>query len=99
MQGSAFVHGDVIRFIAFNFILRFFFTRMNRIALESHVRRNDPKDPSAHWAGFGIPTHMVADVKAFRTHIATETSQTIVGKIEASLGLPKKVESRKPRRV
>ena len=58
------MHGDVIGFIAFNFILWFIVTRMNGIALELNLRRNDPNDPTTDWASFRLPTDMVADVKA-----------------------------------
>jgi hypothetical protein len=59
------VHSDVICFIAVNFVLWFIFTRMNGVALELNLRCHDPNDPSADEASFRIPTHVVADLKAF----------------------------------
>ena len=37
LQGRSFMHGDMVRFIAFDFILRLVFTGVMRVALVIHV--------------------------------------------------------------
>jgi hypothetical protein len=60
------MHRDMVRLVAFNFILRFIRIGMMRVSLVVDVLCMDLNDPAADSSGLGIPAHAVADFEAFR---------------------------------
>ena len=57
------MHGDVVRSIALDFVLRIVWAGMMRIAFVIHVVGMNPDNPAADMSGFGIPCNMVSDFK------------------------------------
>lgn len=64
------MHGDVIGFVAFDFILRFVWTGVAGVALVIRVSSMDLSDRAADVAGFRIPRNVIADFKTF-AHLRT----------------------------
>jgi hypothetical protein len=60
-QRPAFVHGDVIRLVAFDFVLRIILARVMDITFVFDVLGVHPHDFASNPAGFRIPAHMGAD--------------------------------------
>lgn len=67
VQRRAFVHGDVLGFIAFDCILRVGHRRMVRVTLVLEVLGVDSGNRAAYRAGLRVPAHMVANLE-FRGH-------------------------------
>jgi hypothetical protein len=59
-QHPAFVQGDVIGFVAFDFVLRLIFARMMDVAFVVHIFGVDPHDFAADAASFRTPTNVIA---------------------------------------
>jgi hypothetical protein len=60
------MHGDVVRFIAFDLILRFIRAGVVRVSLVVDVVCMDLDNPAADMSRLGIPGNMIADFEAFR---------------------------------
>ena len=58
------MHGDMVRFIAFNFTLRLVLTGVMRVPLVIHVSLMDFDNPAADMSGLGIPGNVIADFEA-----------------------------------
>ena len=65
------MHGDMLGFIAFDFILRLVRTGVMRVPLVIHVSRMDPDDPAADMPGLGIPRDVITGFEAFSHVILT----------------------------
>lgn len=65
-QCFALVHGDVIRVIALDLVLRIILARMMDVAFVVHVRRIHPYDMAADPASFGVPGYVIADFECLR---------------------------------
>jgi hypothetical protein len=63
------VHRDMIGPVAFDLILRFFLTGMNRITFERDRGGYDFGDPAAYTPGFRVPTHVIASLETFPRHL------------------------------
>jgi hypothetical protein len=63
------VHGDVIRLIALDFILRLIPAGVARVALVVRIFGMDFDNPAADVSGFGIPDDVIALFEAF-CHLA-----------------------------
>src|SRR5581483_11536262 len=68
-QGRAFMHGDVIGLVAFDFILRLIPAGMTRMALVVGIFGMDLDNPAADVPGLGIPRDVIALFEAF-CHLA-----------------------------
>lgn len=67
------MHGDMIRFIALDFILRIVATGVMRVSLVIHILRMDLDNPAADQPGLGIPGNMIAGFESF-CHIIPESA-------------------------
>jgi hypothetical protein len=65
LQNRPFMHGDMLRLIAFNFVLWLIFGGMMDVPLVIHILRMDPDDPAADPPGLGIPAHVIAAFESF----------------------------------
>ena len=63
------MHGDMVGFIALDFILRFLRIGVMGVSFVAHVSRMHLDNPAADASGLGIPADVVADFKAFRHFI------------------------------
>ena len=59
------MHGDMIRFIAFDFVLRLIGIGMMAVSFVVDVVRVNPDNPAADAPGLGIPGDVVADFETF----------------------------------
>ena len=59
------MHGDMVRFIAFDLVLWLVLAGMVRVPLVIHVRRMDLDNPAADVSGLGIPGDVIADFEVF----------------------------------
>jgi hypothetical protein len=75
LQGRPFMHGNVVRLIAFDFVLRLVLGGMMRVALVIDILRMDLDDPAADVSRLGIPGHAIADFEAF-PHGLTEKTRS-----------------------
>jgi len=60
------MHRDMVRLIAFDFILRLIRVGVMRVSFVVDVLCMDLNNPAADTSGLGIPGHVVADFEAFR---------------------------------
>jgi hypothetical protein len=66
------MHRDMVRLVAFDFILRFIRVGMMRVSLVVDVLCMDLNNPAVGTSGLGIPAHVVADFEAFRHFILSD---------------------------
>jgi hypothetical protein len=59
------MHGDMIRLVAFDFILRLIFSGMMSVALVIRVLRMDLDNPAADVPGLGVPSDVIALFETF----------------------------------
>ena len=59
------MHGDMIRFIAFDFVLRLIGIGMMAVSFVVDVVRVNPDNPASDAPGLGIPGHVIADFETF----------------------------------
>ena len=59
------MHGDMIRFIAFDFVLRLIGIGMMAVSFVVDVVRVNPDNPAADAPGLGIPAHVIAHFEFF----------------------------------
>jgi hypothetical protein len=59
------MHGDVIRLVALDFILRLILGGVTGVALVIRIPRMDLDDPASDVPGFGIPGDVIALFEAF----------------------------------
>ena len=62
------MHSDMIRLVAFDFILRLIFSGMMSVALVIRVSRMGLDNPAADVPGLGIPSDVIALFETF-SHI------------------------------
>ncbi len=90
-QGSALVQGDMIGFVAFNLVLWIVCARVMDIAFVVHIPRVHAHDTAADPAGFGIPTHVIANFEYLRHDESPKTYEArlacIVGRTTTSSAL------------
>jgi hypothetical protein len=65
-QGSPFVQGDMIRFVAFDLVLRIVRARVVDIAFVVNIPGVHAHDTTTDPAGFGIPADVVTDLEYLR---------------------------------
>ena len=65
IQHRAFVHRDVVRLIALDFILRFILAGAVHMSFVIYVFDVDPDNLAAHISCFRIPGHMIANREPF----------------------------------
>jgi hypothetical protein len=63
------MHGDMVRFIALDFILRLIGIGAMRVSFVVDVSCMHLDNPAADASGLGIPGDVVADFEAFRHYI------------------------------
>ena len=66
LEGRSFMHGDMVGFIALDFILRLIRTGVMSVSFVADIPRMHLDNLAADASGFGIPAHVVADFEAFR---------------------------------
>ena len=66
IQGRAFVHRDVVRLIALDFILRFILAGAAHMPFVIDVLEVDPDNLAAHISCFRIPGHVIANRELMR---------------------------------
>ena len=59
------MHGDMIRLVAFDFILRLIFSGMMSMTLVIRVLRMDLDNPAADVPGLGVPSDVIALFEPF----------------------------------
>jgi hypothetical protein len=59
------MHGDMIRLVAFDFILRLIFSGMMSVALVIRVLRMDLDNPATDVTGLGVPSDVIALFETF----------------------------------
>jgi hypothetical protein len=68
------MHSDMIRLVAFDFILRLIFSGMMSVALVIRVSRMDFDNPAADVPGLGIPSDVIALFETF-SHLILANAQ------------------------
>jgi hypothetical protein len=63
------MHGDMVRFIAFDFILRLIGVSVMRVSFVVDVLSMHFDNPAADTSGLGVPDDVIADLEAFRHFI------------------------------
>jgi hypothetical protein len=69
-QGSTLVQSDMIGFVAFYLVLRIILARVMDVALVVYIHRVHAYDETTDPTGFGIPTHMIADLECPGHHFS-----------------------------
>ena len=64
-QSRSLMHGDVVRFVAFDFILRILWAGVMCVAFIINGFGVDLDNPAADPTGFGIPSDVIADFELF----------------------------------
>lgn len=64
-EGGAFVSRDVVRLVAFDFILRIVRRGVMRVAFVEKILGVDGDDLSRHPTGLGIPAYVIPDFEFF----------------------------------
>jgi hypothetical protein len=59
------MHRDMVRLIAFDFILRLIRVGVMRVSFVVDVVCVNPDNPAADTSGLGIPGHVIADLETF----------------------------------
>src|SRR6516164_4786723 len=75
---AALVHGDVIGFVALDFVLRVVFRGVPQIALMGKIPPVHLDDFAAHARGFRVPADVAADSEFF-SHCRTRLCRLFVG--------------------
>jgi hypothetical protein len=70
-QRAAFVSGDVIAFIAFDFILGFIARGVMRVTFIVEVPDMNGDDLSRDMTGLGVPSHMIADLESLGHRVSS----------------------------
>jgi hypothetical protein len=65
-ESAAFVGRDVVGLVTFDFVLRVIFRAVMDVTLVVEIAGVDGDNSSRNAAGLGIPTDVIADLKAFR---------------------------------
>jgi hypothetical protein len=76
------VHGDVIRFIAFDFILGFILTGVMRVPLVIDTLYMDLDNLATDISGLGIPANLIANFEAFSHLVSLAQRQDDPGSTE-----------------
>jgi hypothetical protein len=68
------MHSDMIRLVAFDFILRLIFSGMMSVALVIRILRMDPDNPATDVTGLGIPSDVITLFEMF-SHLILANAQ------------------------
>ena len=66
LQGRSFMHGDMLSFIAFDFILWLIRIGVMHVSFVIHVLGMNLDNPPADMSSLGIPGDVIADFETFR---------------------------------